>query len=82
MPWNTQLDRLQLSLELDQALLVAGLHQLVDQGGGRGEGDAEALLAGGQAQAQGDRVTRVGRIIRKLRIDELPQLITVLNGDR
>ena len=33
------------------------------------------------ASAQDDRVTRVGRIIRKLRIDELPQLITVLNGD-
>ena len=27
------------------------------------------------------RVTRVGRIIRKLSIDELPQLINVLNGD-
>ncbi len=33
------------------------------------------------AAAQDDRVTRVGRIIRKLRIDELPQLITVLVGD-
>ena len=28
-----------------------------------------------------DRVTRVGRIIRKYRIDELPQLFNVLNGD-
>jgi sugar transferase (PEP-CTERM system associated) len=28
-----------------------------------------------------DRVTRVGRIIRRLRIDELPQLFTVLLGD-
>ncbi|MBL8449941.1 MAG: TIGR03013 family PEP-CTERM/XrtA system glycosyltransferase [Dechloromonas sp.] len=27
------------------------------------------------------RVTRVGRVIRKLRVDELPQLISVLNGD-
>jgi lipopolysaccharide/colanic/teichoic acid biosynthesis glycosyltransferase len=26
-------------------------------------------------------VTRVGRVIRKLRIDELPQLINVLKGD-
>jgi sugar transferase (PEP-CTERM system associated) len=33
------------------------------------------------AAAQDDRVTRVGRIIRKLRIDELPQLFTVLAGD-
>lgn len=33
------------------------------------------------ATAQDDRVTRVGRVIRKLRIDELPQLFTVLLGD-
>ena len=33
------------------------------------------------ASAKDDRVTRVGRIIRKLRIDELPQLFSVLNGD-
>jgi sugar transferase (PEP-CTERM system associated) len=33
------------------------------------------------AQAGDNRVTRVGRIIRKLRIDELPQLFSVLNGD-
>ena len=33
------------------------------------------------ATAQDDRVTRVGRIIRKLRIDELPQLFSVLGGD-
>jgi sugar transferase (PEP-CTERM system associated) len=32
--------------------------------------------------AAGDaRVTRVGRLIRKLRIDELPQLFSVLGGD-
>ena len=28
-----------------------------------------------------DRVTRFGRVMRKLRIDELPQLLCVLNGD-
>lgn len=28
-----------------------------------------------------NRVTRVGRIIRKIRVDELPQLISVLKGD-
>lgn len=33
------------------------------------------------AQAQDNRVTRVGNIIRKLRIDELPQLFSVLKGD-
>jgi len=31
---------------------------------------------------QGDsRVTRVGRLIRKTRIDELPQLLSVVSGD-
>ncbi len=33
------------------------------------------------ATSTDDRVTRVGRIIRKLRIDELPQLFCVLMGD-
>ncbi len=33
------------------------------------------------AQKQDDRTTKVGRIIRKLRIDELPQLYCVLRGD-
>lgn len=33
------------------------------------------------AQKKDDRTTRVGRIIRKLRIDELPQLYCVLRGD-
>jgi sugar transferase (PEP-CTERM system associated) len=33
------------------------------------------------ATANDDRTTRVGRIIRKLRIDELPQLFSVLGGD-
>lgn len=33
------------------------------------------------ASSNDDRVTRVGRIIRKLRIDELPQLFSVLKGD-
>jgi sugar transferase (PEP-CTERM system associated) len=33
------------------------------------------------ASSNDSRVTRVGKIIRKLRIDELPQLISVLKGD-
>ncbi|MBC7619521.1 MAG: TIGR03013 family PEP-CTERM/XrtA system glycosyltransferase [Candidatus Saccharibacteria bacterium] len=33
------------------------------------------------AAAQDDRITKVGRLIRKVRIDELPQLFCVLNGD-
>lgn len=33
------------------------------------------------ATANDDRTTRIGRIIRKLRIDELPQLYSVLAGD-
>lgn len=33
------------------------------------------------ATAGDSRITRVGKVIRKLRIDELPQLISVLKGD-
>jgi sugar transferase (PEP-CTERM system associated) len=33
------------------------------------------------AQANDDRITRVGRVIRRLRIDELPQLYNVLKGN-
>jgi sugar transferase (PEP-CTERM system associated) len=33
------------------------------------------------AAVNDDRVTRVGRVIRKLRIDELPQIFNVLRGD-
>jgi len=33
------------------------------------------------ASADDDRVTRIGRIIRKLRIDEIPQMWNVLRGD-
>lgn len=33
------------------------------------------------AQANDSRITRVGQVIRRLRIDELPQLFNVLKGD-
>jgi lipopolysaccharide/colanic/teichoic acid biosynthesis glycosyltransferase len=33
------------------------------------------------AQKNDTRVTRIGRIIRKTRVDELPQLLNVLKGD-
>ena len=38
------------------------------------------LLADKQTTKNDPRVTRVGRVIRKLSIDELPQLFNVLNG--
>ncbi len=42
------------------------------------ERDGVARLSTGE---QDDRITPVGRIIRKLRIDELPQLINIFLGD-
>lgn len=43
--------------------------------------DAEADGNPRWATANDDRVTRAGRIFRKLRIDELPQLFSVMKGD-
>ena len=42
------------------------------------ECDGEAVLCEGEND---DRVTRVGRVIRRYRIDEIPQFINILNGD-
>ena len=43
--------------------------------------DAEGDGVARWATANDTRVTRIGRILRKLRIDELPQLINVLSGE-
>lgn len=43
--------------------------------------DAEEYTGPVWAEENDPRVTRVGRIIRKLRVDELPQLWNVLKGD-
>ena len=43
--------------------------------------DAEKQSGPVWAKNDDDRITRVGRIIRKLRIDELPQLWNVLKGE-
>ncbi|MBL8298384.1 MAG: TIGR03013 family PEP-CTERM/XrtA system glycosyltransferase [Rhodanobacteraceae bacterium] len=43
--------------------------------------DAEKDGVARWASSNDDRVTRVGRVIRKLRIDELPQVINVFSGE-
>ncbi|MGH8728163.1 MAG: TIGR03013 family XrtA/PEP-CTERM system glycosyltransferase [Burkholderiales bacterium] len=43
--------------------------------------DAEKDGAPRWAKKDDDRTTKVGRVIRKLRIDELPQIFNVLTGD-
>jgi len=43
--------------------------------------DAERMTGPVWAGKADPRITRVGRIIRKLRIDEFPQLLNVLHGD-
>src|ERR1700690_3114059 len=43
--------------------------------------DAESATGAIWAQKNDQRVTRIGRILRKLRLDELPQFINVLRGE-
>ncbi|HEY1952822.1 MAG TPA: sugar transferase [Gemmatimonadaceae bacterium] len=43
--------------------------------------DAESNRGAVWATRQDARVTPIGRVMRKLRIDELPQLLNVINGD-
>jgi exopolysaccharide biosynthesis polyprenyl glycosylphosphotransferase len=43
--------------------------------------DAEKLSGPVWAQKHDPRITRIGRFMRKTRIDELPQLMNIMNGD-
>jgi lipopolysaccharide/colanic/teichoic acid biosynthesis glycosyltransferase len=43
--------------------------------------DAESTSGPVWAQNEDPRITRVGRIMRKMRLDELPQILNVLYGE-
>ena len=50
----SSLRRSQLPLQVEQAAVVPGLYQFVDQGGGGGKAHGHPPLTGSQAQTQGD----------------------------
>jgi len=68
MYWNSD-DQIHRQYVTD---LIKGNHKKIDQGSG-----ATPFFK----MNTDPRITRVGRIIRKLSIDELPQFINVLRGD-
>jgi exopolysaccharide biosynthesis polyprenyl glycosylphosphotransferase len=78
-----------LAIKLDSPGPVFYRQERVGQGGRRFtllklrsmRQDAEADGRPVWAAAQDDRITRVGRFIRCMRIDELPQLFNVLRGE-
>ena len=43
--------------------------------------DAEKIGGAQLAKENDDRITKVGKVIRKLRIDELPQLVNIIKGE-
>ena len=51
---DQQIDSGQLFLELEQPLLIPVLDHFVDQAGGGGKADLEAVLTSRQSQCQGD----------------------------
>ena len=52
----------QLLLQAQQAFFIPGLHQFMNQGGGREEADGEPLLAGRQTETEGDMCQRRSKI--------------------
>jgi sugar transferase (PEP-CTERM system associated) len=64
----------QLRVGLDgQAFLLLKFRSMVP--------NAESITGACWAEANDPRITRVGRVLRKFRIDELPQIFNVLKGE-
>ncbi len=67
-----------LLLQAQEPAFVAGLHQFVHEGGGGGEADGEALLAGGQAESESN--VGLSRAARAEGDDVLPSLDPLAAG--